>query len=524
MRKLILLLLVACKQDQELSKRTDVQGPDDWAKAVVSPPSHECGPLGYLTSAEQTYTITNDGTDNGILTIGSIEMSATSYAGYTVQLPECLLDPSCELKLLHGESTEVTVTLMSLGPEEMPGEMIVKSSDEKNPAIPVPVHGLGVMPKLAIDPPTATYPDTTVGCEVVQPFTLTNVGNDELDLATIEHDGASYSIIERPALPDALMPGESLAITLGFAPTGNGDYPGSLNVTSNDPRGLQTAPLAGIGVVPGTQHVSYTVPFVDKLDLQVFVDQSFSMDDDQTRLAANAAAIASTLSAMEEDVQVMVVTSDDGCSTSGILFPDDPEFVATFQAAALDGPEGLWSEAGLYVSLLAIQQTGEYMCNEGFLREGALLHTIYISDEADSGPVSWVEVLKNMRSIKGAEHLVMASAVVGPLPSGCSTGSNSAAPGHGYTEIALETHGGLVSLCDDWAPQLNIIATSDVTRDTFSVIGVPDELTISVSVGGLRRTGGWHYMSDSNSVVFDLDIPHSGQTVDITYEVPLACP
>ena len=422
-----------------------------------------------------------------------------------------------------GESAEVVVNLTSLGPGDLPGTILVKSDDEDNPSIPVPMSGLGLMPMLALTPASTTFEDTAVGCERTKEFVLSNVGNDNLDLASVESAGTSYAIIERPTLPSVLEPGESSSVTLAFTPASSAMFPGSIVAMSNDPRGTQSAAVSGIGVIPGTQHVGYTIPFVDKADILIFADQSTSMDDDQVKLAENAATFAASLTSMEEDVQVMVVTTEDGCSSGGILRPDDPNFVATFQAAVLDGPENVWSEAGLYVSQLAVEQSGDFRCNAGFLRDDALLHVIYVSDEPDSGPVTWLDVVQNLRATKGSEHLVMASAIIGPLPSGCSTELNSAAPGRGYAEAAMETHGGIVSLCDDWAPQLNIIATYDIVRDTFSLVGIPDPSTITVLVDGTRRTTGWYYMTDSNSVTFSDNPPRSGQTVDITFEVPLVC-
>lgn len=520
---LLLLTLAACKHDNGLAKRTDVVGADDWPKAIVTPPTLTFGEMSYLETKELTFTITNEGTDNSALTVDDIVMTAGGDVGYVMQTPECLADPECDIRLLFGESADVIVTLTSLGPGDMPGTILVKSDDEENPSIPVPMSGLGLMPMLMLTPPSSVYDDTTIGCERTEAFTLTNVGNDNLDLTSIEASGAGYAIIERPALPDVLEPGESSNLTLAFTPTTSGMFPGSIVAMSNDPRGAQSAAVSGVGVIAGAQHVSYTIPFVDKADILIFVDQSRSMDDDQAKLSENAGAFAASLAGMEEDVQLMIVTAEDGCSTSGILRPDDPNFVTTFQTAVLDGPENVWSEAGLYVSKLAIEQSGEFRCNEGFLRDDALLHVIYVSDEPDSGPVTWFDVVQSMRIQKGAEHLLMMSAIIGPLPSGCHTETNTASPGRGYAEAVIETHGAIVPLCNDWAPELNIVATYDIVRDTFSLVGVADPMTITVLVDGVRRTTGWYYMTDSNSVVFTEDLPRSGQTVDITFEVPLVC-
>lgn len=525
MRFLMLLTLLACKQDQELSKRTDVQGASDWPKAVVEPGSLNFGDLSYLQSAEQLFTISNQGTDNSILHIEEILHTAGADAGYTMLLPvECTSETECDLALNYGESVEVIVTLTATQPGDLPGEILVKSDDEDNPAIPVPLIGRGLWPAVAVDPPSTTYPDTTVGCETVQEFTITNVGTDMVEVTEIVHDGPGYAVIERPSeLPLLLDPGAAVSVSLGFAPGDEGTFEGELVVGSNDPRGEQRATFVGNGVVPGTQHVTHTVPALDKLDLLVMVDKSYSMTDDRTTLASNAQSFAETLSGMGRDIQVMVVTEQDGCNTGGILTPDMADFAAKFQSAVLEGEENTWSEALLYLSKKAIDQTDEFMCNAEFLRSDAMLHAIIISDEDDSGPVDWFEVVSDLRVKKGAQHLVKFSGVIGLPPSGCETETNTAAPGRRYASAIEETDGQMISLCDNWAPQLNTAATQQITRDAFPLLGLPDELTIGVMVDGLRRTSDWYYMSDINSVIFEENLPYSGQTVDITYEVPLTC-
>ncbi len=176
---------------------------------------------------------------------------------------------------------------------------------------------------------------------------------------------------------------------------------------------------------------------------------------------------------------------------------------------------------------MAADQSDVLDCNEGFVRPEALLHFIYISDEYEGSleltRIPWYTYLEDLQALKGAEYLVKMSAIAGDVPSGCDSGTNHAGPGVGYYEATQETHGGFLSICSEWSTALNTVAAYGVTRDTFPLSHTPDRSTIEVRVDGMLRTTGWHYMSDSNTVVFTEDIPHSGNVIDINSSVPYTC-
>lgn len=517
MRLLLLTWFLACTPDNNLSERTDVTSPN-WRPAIgVYPSTLDYGLLGWGESMTRSFTIRNEGDDHSTLHVADVYPAS----GDDFTLLGAPIEP---FELRVNEEREVKVSFTANEPDDFFGEMMVASDDDEEPVVPVALLAGGTMPKLQVTPDMYSYGDVNVGCNDRTDFTLTNVGDQDLRVDSVLQDGAGHTMENRPVLPSTLAPGAEMTVTLGFAPMIDGSLPGTLVVQSSDPRGETSVPIAANGVSPGAQAISYVVPSVDALDLLVYVDQSVSMDDDQLALAANAEAFAAALIAMGRDVHVMVATSDDGCGTGGVLTPSSPGFAEQFRSAVLDAPAGVWTEAGLYVVQQAVRKTDEFMCNAGFLRSDALLHVIMISDEPDQSPVPWFDVVEELRTKKGSSHLLMMSAVIGPVPWGCyEAGVNSAEPGDGYYEATVETHGGRASLCDNWAPELNVIAASSITRDTFALVGLPDVATITVMVDGVRRTTGWHYMTDSNSIVFDADVPFSGQTVDITFFVPLSC-
>lgn len=531
MRRVQVVLLVAlasaCKQENEVQKRDDVQGASDWARIVVTPEAIAFGALHYGESIERAVTITNEGTDNSILRLEGVGLTTGADVGFTVgDVPVTEED----VTLHYGDTRTVLVTFTTTTPDERYGQLTVTSDDAETPTVIVPLSGEGLMPLLAVEPEAIAPPETTIGCDADVEVTFTNVGNDMLDVADISNDTAPFTFVTRPVLPFTLAPGESASSTVRFTPSREGDYEGSLIVTSNDPRGAYTVPEFARGVLPGNYTDTFTVPEGGAVDLMLVVDQSESMDDDQATLATNALLFASGLSALTDDWQLMVVTADDGCTGSGILTSASPDFAATIaRAVTRVGDPGYHTEQGLYLSYLATKQTHPFECNEGFMRDGALLHVIYVSDEPDQSPSAY-DYVAELQAMKGAEYLLKMSAVAGPVPWGCyvdanddGEAENSAQPGDGYYEATQETYGGFFSLCEDWGPSIETMAGFGVTRTSFPPTHLPDPATISVLVNGVRNTTDWVYMSDSNTVRFTRNVPSSGDVVDIAYVVPLEC-
>jgi hypothetical protein len=182
------------------------------------------------------------------------------------------------------------------------------------------------------------------------------------------------------------------------------------------------------------------------------------------------------------------------------------------------------TESGLWVLARALEQTGPGECNEGFLREDALLHAIVVSDEGDHSPGPWEDYLARMRAAKGADWMVRMSAVSGDFPDGCATATNTALPGERYIDAVEATGGVYLSLCSAWAENVEVLADASVRRDTFPLTATPDPATIVVTRNGGTVRAGWTYVPESNVIVFEgTVVPTSGDVVTISYDAPVSC-
>ena len=179
---------------------------------------------------------------------------------------------------------------------------------------------------------------------------------------------------------------------------------------------------------------------------------------------------------------------------------------------------GSFTESLLTPAAYATGKSGSGQCNAGFMRDGALLHIIAVSDEPEQSPYtsgySWSQLVDMMVANKGSASLVKVSAIVGDYPSGCST----ADPGTGYYEAANYTGGEFLSICaSSWSGYMSALAEASVSMDTYELNATPVEHTLWVAVNDVERTSGWYYDSGGNSVIITENIPEGGDVVKVTY-------
>lgn len=255
-------------------------------------------------------------------------------------------------------------------------------------------------------------------------------------------------------------------------------------------------------------------------DIVIYGDTSGSMTEELMTLGDRVLDFTDRLARGGADWQIMAVTGSTGCAVDGIFTASTPDFDQRFSAAILTPPANTdLDEMGLQNVRNAISQSDFGGCNSGFLRDNAMLHVIFISDENDESPgfedsLYWIDYVDQIVDMKGSQALTRFSAVAGPTPNGC----NGADPGFGYDEVVAATNGEFISICDNWPDQLATLADASIVTDVFPLSYPPAPGSIRPFVNGEERTSGWMHDSAENAVVFTDDAPMSGDIVDIFYE------
>ncbi|MEQ1505137.1 MAG: hypothetical protein ABMB14_23080 [Myxococcota bacterium] len=257
------------------------------------------------------------------------------------------------------------------------------------------------------------------------------------------------------------------------------------------------------------------------VDVIVFADTSGSMDEELQTLGETITPFVERLATRVEDWQLAAVTNGAGCSPSGVLTPDSPRYAETFADALVEpGNSDDQSEMGLNNVAEVVERSGRGDCNEGLVRGGAL-QVLFVTDENeqspgfDESPAYWREYLDRIVAVHGDASQVQLSAVAGPTPNGC----RGADPGFGYDAPVAATGGEYLSICDDWASQIDLIADSVALRSTFPLVDVPVPDTISVWVNDVALgASGFDYDQPTNAVVLVSPVGGS-DTVVVEYQV-----
>lgn len=511
---ILVLALAGCKSDQKLNRNLgDNIGADEFAVVEVSPEFHDFGDLASAEVATQVVTVTNVGTAMSKLAFTSGELTMGESSGFSI------IQAAEATELGENESVEIVVAFTASAPDEVIGQIVVVTDDEERPQIPVGFAGAGRMGQLEIEPDPLTYTPTMIGCPVDDEFLLRNVGNDTLVVDAMAVEGTGFNIRERPILPLTLEPGDEVPVSMNFAPAYSGAFTGALVVESTDSRGTVRAVQEGTAEEPGECLDSYLVPHAGKLDILFVVDQSNSMAGIQTLLAEQATAVGTALTAVTDDVQVGVVTNDSGCLVGGIMTPTTEDFPAKFTEAVQTGDEMSdgyhYTEALIYLAWKAvIENSGARGCNEGFAREDALLHVIVVTDEAYDldGFVdqSWWSMLEDVRMHQEGSYLVKFSAVAKPGAAGA------------YGDIVLETRGTLLNIEGVWSAEIDTVAASNITMDTFYVTSPVDLATMRVYLDHVLMATGWRYRSEIHSVITDEGVS-TGHLLEMDYVRPVDC-
>ena len=466
-------------------------------------------------AVSRSFSVTNVGASD--LEIKNIQFEGEHAASFL------LPDSDSSFLLPPGASNDIEVLLVTPESFNVSAQAYISSNDTYNEVLELPLVGAQSAPYLNVLPNPLDMGSTYVGCELENVVLLENGGTEDLHIEEIVHTGNEFELLEKPALPLTLSPGDFSSLRLSYAPENEGTSSGMLTILSNDPRnsGVYMAYQKGSSSIMGTHVQSWENPVDPPSDIVFSVDLSGSMSDDAARLAQNFEYFIQELSNYTNDWRIIVANADDGCNNSGILTPSTLNYEEIFSNSVQTG-SGSNTERLLTVARNAIENTDSGECNEGFLRPEAMLHVVMVSDEREQSYEPWSGLIADIQSKKGNPGYVRLSAIAGMVPySFCGT----AEAGTGYWEVANATSGVFLDFCSDWSSpeNLEVLAEASVLTDSYPLEKPAVAETIAVFVNGAMETEGWFYDRDLNSVVFDENPPLEGDDVVIRYGERAVC-
>ena len=411
-----------------------------------------------------------------------------------------------------------------------------------------------------------------VGCAAdAASIQLVNIGTAPLEVIdiSVEGCGPEFILAEVPPLPVSIAPGDHMEIAVAFLPQISGLRQCDLLVESTDSGApVFAAPLSGFATFEASYTDLFPIPASPQTDVLFVLDASGSMCPFLGALEEGFEILEDVLSALDANLQVGVIANalDDPYTvgrlvgtprflTSGIL----PLLSEHLGAVGCDG--GGDQEGGLEAARLALtpplawddgvpcacpqDDPCEAACaegaacvgggcggyNRGFLRDGARLEIVFLSDSDDASPGPLQFYIDAFLALKGTTDpaMVHAHAVVGDAPDGCSNGAQLfAAAGNRYVEVQQAMSGVFASICDDdWAWQLldvGLVSTDSQTMFFLSEPPVPGTITVAIDsgTGPVPCPDGWLYDPAGNVIVIHQAgacVPQPGDTLQVTYEL-----
>lgn len=528
----VVLLASACSEF-DLKSGDDGTGDNSGEcspQILLNPGEINFGELRVVDSASNTQSILISNEGNCTLEIDDLYIEGDDLAVFKMgALTSPVLEP--------GASASITVTFTPVTDATHAARVLVESNDADDPIAGVTLNGDGIAPLIEVTPDDYDFGRIFVGCEVLQPITISNVGRDDLIVDSFSHnsesidfDFDSYEYIPSTGaeangeLPWTLGPDESVDVYISYYPLDEFDDNSYLFVYSNDPFTPETlARQAGDGEIYGENTDIFEQPLQAETDIVFAVDKSCSMGDDIANVIANFQSYTGTLEGLDADFRVAAIVADDGSVTGSepYIDQDNAEDGTEIITEMLGGSYGGSTEMA-FTLLYNGMSTGSNRPGN-WIREDAKLNLVGVSDEPEqSSMYSWDGYVSYFQGLKSDPDNVVMHAIGGDYPTGCST----AEPYTGFYEATVATDGLFLSICSTaFASNLTELAEqSAAALNVFNLTMNPVPETIVVEVNGVPNTRGWRYEDEGNAVVFDEDdIPEGGSIVEIDYVVMSDC-
>ena len=187
-----------------------------------------------VTSSPQTVLLRNMG--SSLLTIVSIATSG-----------DFAESDSCGTTVSAAGNCTLSVTFTPTDAGVRLGSIAIQDNAAGTPHV-ITLSGIGSGPLAVVSPQNLTFPPESLGTtSAVQAVTLTNIGDQTLDITAIQVAGDFAQVSN---CPSTLAPNSSCIINVTFTPTASGIRAGTLTISDNAQAAPQVVNLTGAGPDP----------------------------------------------------------------------------------------------------------------------------------------------------------------------------------------------------------------------------------------------------------------------------------
>ena len=202
----------------------------------ASPTNVSFGSVSVGSTSTQSVTLTNSGSAS--VTVSQATVSGTAFT-VTKGTPLSSIAP--------GQSATLQIQFAPSSSGNLTGSFTV-ASDATNSPTTVSLAGTGgATSQLTASPGSLSFGNVNVGVSPSLGITLTNSGNSNVMISSVNTSGAGYSA-SGVGSSATLTPGQTATLNVTFAPTAAGSVTGSVSVASNASNSPATISLSGSGV------------------------------------------------------------------------------------------------------------------------------------------------------------------------------------------------------------------------------------------------------------------------------------
>lgn len=222
---------------------------------TVNPPGLllNYGNVAVNSDSTQTITIANSPSATADLLVTSLTITGTNPTQFSMPNP-----PTLPLLLSPGQSASpiaVRFAPTSFGQKFAVFSIVSNDPDPTRDTVNVVLTGTGLAPDIGANPNPLQFGTVTVNTELVLTVNLTNTGNINLTINSLQVTGTNanqFSLVSPPTPPITIAPnGNPIPVKVRFKPTSAGAKNAILRLTSNDPdENPFDIALSGNGVSP----------------------------------------------------------------------------------------------------------------------------------------------------------------------------------------------------------------------------------------------------------------------------------
>jgi hypothetical protein len=218
----------------------------------VTPPALNFENVAVNSDSIRTITISNSGTNQDLM-VNDLAIIGTNPTQFSLVNP-----PALPLVLSPGASSspiEVRFAPTSFGQKFAFLRIISNDPDPGRDTLNVVLNGTGLAPDIDADPNPLQFGQLTVNTELTLTVNLTNTGNINLNISSLQITGANanqFSLVSPPVPPVIIPPnGNPVPVQVRFRPTSAGAKTAVVRIASNDPdENPFDVSLTGTGISP----------------------------------------------------------------------------------------------------------------------------------------------------------------------------------------------------------------------------------------------------------------------------------